>query len=130
MGVFVGRERELTTLAAFLAQTISGRTQVVFIAGEAGAGKSSSMGEFVRRAEEANAEPVAARSEPLAQLRPTHNRWREFRGASLPEERGVQPLGGVGNTSVRSPPSTMQPSAEEGSVRPHLRTGTKIAECQ
>src|SRR5512136_1979093 len=65
--VFVGRERELETLAAFLGQAISGRAQVVFVAGEAGAGKSSLVGEFVRRAEEANPDLIAATGECNAQ---------------------------------------------------------------
>ena len=65
--VFVGRERELGTLVGFLDRAISGRAQVVFIAGEAGAGKSSLVGEFVRRAEEAHADVIAAVGECNAQ---------------------------------------------------------------
>jgi predicted ATPase len=48
--VFVGREAELHKLETFLEKAALGQAQVVFLAGEAGAGKSSLVSEFVRRA--------------------------------------------------------------------------------
>jgi predicted ATPase len=47
--VFVARETELNKLKSFLDEASTGKTQVVFIAGEAGAGKSSLITEFIRR---------------------------------------------------------------------------------
>jgi adenylate cyclase len=57
---FWGREHDLGRLDHFLDQANAGSGQVVFVAGEAGAGKSSLVGEFVRRREEADAQLVAA----------------------------------------------------------------------
>ncbi len=65
--VFVGREAELGTLKRFLASAASGQGQVVLIAGEAGAGKTALVTEFVRRAEQADAHLVAAIGECNAQ---------------------------------------------------------------
>ena len=48
--IFVGRERELGELEQFLDRAAEGHTQVVFVAGEAGSGKSTLVDEFVRRA--------------------------------------------------------------------------------
>ena len=39
--VFVGREAELGKLNTFLDSAVQGKAQVVFIAGEAGSGKST-----------------------------------------------------------------------------------------
>ena len=47
---FVGRERELVTLHALLAQVETGRGQVVGVVGEAGMGKSRLVSEFARTA--------------------------------------------------------------------------------
>jgi serine/threonine protein kinase/DNA-binding SARP family transcriptional activator/predicted ATPase len=44
---FVAREDELETLNRYLAQMLNGRTQVVFLAGSAGQGKTSLIQEFV-----------------------------------------------------------------------------------
>ncbi len=49
--VFMGRETELQTLKVFLDTAAHGKTQVVFIAGEAGAEKSSLVTEFIHRQE-------------------------------------------------------------------------------
>jgi len=57
---FVGRERELVQLQQFLGQVRAGPAQVVFVAGEAGAGKSALLHEFIRHAEEADPTVVAA----------------------------------------------------------------------
>ena len=65
--VFVGRERELGELQRFLDRSLKGEAQVVFVAGEAGSGKSTLVDEFVRRAQEANPDLVAAVGECNAQ---------------------------------------------------------------
>ncbi len=44
--LFVGRERELSTLNKLLLQASEGRGAVVFIEGEAGIGKSSLISQF------------------------------------------------------------------------------------
>jgi len=67
MNSFVGRERELSELEGFLDRAMAGAAQVVFIAGEAGSGKSTLVDEFVRRAEEANPDLIAAVGECNAQ---------------------------------------------------------------
>ena len=48
--LFVARERELARLHAFLDVACQGNGQVVFVTGEAGAGKSSLLAEFLRQA--------------------------------------------------------------------------------
>ncbi len=65
--VFVGRETELHKLNAFLETASQGKTQVVFIAGEAGAGKSSLVAEFVRRGEAADPKLISSLGECNAQ---------------------------------------------------------------
>jgi DNA-binding SARP family transcriptional activator len=51
---FVGREAELAILNRHLAETLSGRGRVLFIAGEAGSGKTLLLREFTRRALDAH----------------------------------------------------------------------------
>ncbi len=63
---FVGREPELEALEQFLGKAAA-KTQVVFVAGEAGAGKSALVTEFVRRAEQVDPNVVAAIGECNAQ---------------------------------------------------------------
>jgi predicted ATPase/DNA-binding XRE family transcriptional regulator len=46
---FVSRERELQLLSEFLGQALQGQGRIVFIAGEAGRGKTSLLLEFARR---------------------------------------------------------------------------------
>ncbi len=65
--IFVGRENELRQLQHLLDEANAARAQIVFIAGEAGAGKSTLVQEFVRRAQETDAEVVAAIGECNAQ---------------------------------------------------------------
>lgn len=65
--IFVGREPELRALEQFLGKAAAAKTQVVFVAGEAGAGKSALVAEFVRRAEAADPNVVAAIGECNAQ---------------------------------------------------------------
>ena len=65
--VFVGREAELAKLHASLESAAQGKAQVVFIGGEAGAGKSSLVSEFIRRVEEADPKLIAAIGECNAQ---------------------------------------------------------------
>ena len=67
MNTFVGRERELSELERYLDRAVEGHTQIVFVAGEAGSGKSTLVDEFVRRAEEANPDLIAAVGECNAQ---------------------------------------------------------------
>ncbi|MBV7339240.1 DUF2791 family P-loop domain-containing protein [Chloroflexi bacterium TSY] len=52
--LFVGRHRELARLDEYLHSALSGHGQIVFVTGEAGAGKTALVGEFVRRAQENN----------------------------------------------------------------------------
>ena len=54
-------------LETFLETAAQGKAQVVFIAGEAGAGKSSLVTEFVRRAEEADPKLISSMGECNAQ---------------------------------------------------------------
>jgi len=65
--VFVGREAELHKLKTFLDNATLGKAQVVFIAGEAGAGKSSLVTEFIHREEEADPKLIASMGECNAQ---------------------------------------------------------------
>src|SRR5512136_2195096 len=65
--IFVGREPELNALQQFLGKVAASKTQVVFVAGEAGAGKSALVTEFVRRTEEVDPKLVAAIGECNAQ---------------------------------------------------------------
>lgn len=65
--IFVGRENELRQLQHFLDQANAGNAQIGFVAGEAGAGKSALVQEFVRRAQETDAKVVAAIGECNAQ---------------------------------------------------------------
>lgn len=65
--LFVGRESELQRLQRLLDEANAARAQIVFVAGEAGAGKSALVQEFVRRAQETDANVVAAIGECNAQ---------------------------------------------------------------
>jgi tetratricopeptide (TPR) repeat protein len=65
--MFVGREPELRALEQFLGKAAAAKTQIVFVAGEAGAGKSALVTEFVRRTEQADPNVVAAIGECNAQ---------------------------------------------------------------
>lgn len=65
--IFVGRTLELEALQQFLARAAAGKTQIAFVAGEAGAGKSALVAEFVRRAQAADSMVVAAIGECNAQ---------------------------------------------------------------
>jgi predicted ATPase len=64
---FVGREQELRQLQQFLDQATTSRTQVAFISGDAGAGKSALVAEFMRRAQAADSTVVAVLGECNAQ---------------------------------------------------------------
>lgn len=57
---FVLREVELTQLQTRLTQALDGKPQVIFVAGEAGSGKSSLFQEFARRAQRHHPEMVVA----------------------------------------------------------------------
>lgn len=65
--IFVGRDKELQALQEFLKRAAAGQTQIAFVAGEAGAGKSALVAEFVRRAEAADPKVVAVIGECNAQ---------------------------------------------------------------
>ena len=56
----VARESELARLDNFLDRSLAGQGQVVFVTGEAGAGKTALVGEFVRRAAQAHSDVVVA----------------------------------------------------------------------
>ncbi|HOI45007.1 MAG TPA: protein kinase, partial [Candidatus Aminicenantes bacterium] len=58
--VFVGRETELARLGDWLDSSLAGRGQVVFVAGEAGSGKTALIQEFSRRAQEADSGLIVA----------------------------------------------------------------------
>jgi adenylate cyclase len=58
--LFVGRERELARLDAFLDKALAGSGGVAFITGSAGRGKTSLMGEFARRAMAAHPDLLVA----------------------------------------------------------------------
>ncbi|HMA33676.1 MAG TPA: AAA family ATPase, partial [Chloroflexia bacterium] len=59
-GAVVARERELARLAAALERALAGTTELIWIIGEAGAGKTTLVAEFVRRAAEADPALVVA----------------------------------------------------------------------
>jgi predicted ATPase len=65
--VFVGREAELYELQEVFRKVTAGQGQVVFVAGEAGSGKSALVEEFVRLAELTDPDIVAAIGECNAQ---------------------------------------------------------------
>lgn len=58
--VFVARERELDRLARLLDRALAGQSQVVFIVGEAGQGKTALLSEFAHRAQQAYASVLVA----------------------------------------------------------------------
>ena len=64
---FVGRQAELDRLQQFLTKAAAAASQVVFVAGEAGSGKSALANEFLRRAEAADDKLIAAVGECNAQ---------------------------------------------------------------
>src|SRR5689334_4499583 len=64
---FVGRQAELDRLQQFLDKAVAGTSQVVFIAGEAGSGKTALIKAFMYRAEEREDTLVAALGECNAQ---------------------------------------------------------------
>jgi DNA-binding SARP family transcriptional activator/predicted ATPase len=59
--VFVARERELARLGRFLDQTLRGEGRVVLVTGGPGQGKTALLGEFARRAPEADPDLLVAR---------------------------------------------------------------------
>ena len=64
---FVGRNSELQQLQHFLDNASAGQSQVIFVAGEAGAGKTALLNEFVRRSQEKQKKLVAAAGQCNAQ---------------------------------------------------------------
>lgn len=59
--VFVARERELANLEQSMETAMDGDGQIVFIAGEAGRGKTALLDEFARRAQDQHPELVVAK---------------------------------------------------------------------
>ena len=57
---FVMRDAELAGLQTQLMQALAGKTQVIFVTGEAGSGKSSLLHEFARRAQQRHPQLVVA----------------------------------------------------------------------
>lgn len=60
---FVAREQELTQLNQYLDMALNGQGQIVFIAGQAGAGKTALVQEFACQAQDANADLIVALGE-------------------------------------------------------------------
>ena len=58
--VFVSREAELERLNTFLRTALNGQTQICFVTGEAGTGKSRLVAEFVRRSQQENDNIIVA----------------------------------------------------------------------
>lgn len=57
---FVGREKEIKLLNDYLDKARNGRTQLCFIMGQAGSGKSTLVREFIEKAQEVDGDLVAA----------------------------------------------------------------------
>ncbi len=57
---FIGRQAELERLNSFLQKALRGETQICFILGEAGTGKSTLLAEFARQSQESNENLVFA----------------------------------------------------------------------
>ena len=64
---FIGRKSELERLEEYLEKANGGQLQVAFIAGEAGSGKTSLVGEFIRGEEEADPKLITSIGECNAQ---------------------------------------------------------------
>lgn len=58
--LFVARERQLARLDEMLASALAGETRICFVTGEAGAGKSSLVQEFARRAQDRYSDLIVA----------------------------------------------------------------------
>ena len=58
--LFVARDRELDQLVGLLDRALAGESQIMFIVGEAGQGKTALLGEFARRAQHSNANILVA----------------------------------------------------------------------
>ena len=65
--VFVARDAELDRLDALLERALRGQGQVCFVAGEAGAGKTTLVNEFTRRAQERDPDLLVAFGDSNAQ---------------------------------------------------------------
>jgi predicted ATPase len=99
---FVAREQELAQLAAWLERALAGQGQVCFVTGEAGAGKTALVTEFVHRAQgthtdllivAANCNTQSGIGDPYLPFRELLSRLVGLTGeATLPEATG-QPTG-------------------------------------
>src|SRR5438132_4274311 len=78
--MFVGRERELRRLQSFFNATTAGAAQVCFVAGEAGAGKTALVHEFVRLVQARDEHLIAAVGQCNAQTG-TSDAYLPFREA-------------------------------------------------
>lgn len=92
---FVARENELEKLHGFLDHALDGQGQVVFVTGEAGSGKSALLWEFARRAQEREADLVAARGacSAYAGVGDPYLPWREIFGALTDDKWFTPPTG-------------------------------------
>jgi ATP/maltotriose-dependent transcriptional regulator MalT len=81
---FVGRQRELDALREAFRAAEQGTGQFVLIGGEAGIGKSTLLGQFLRVAREAGASVLAGASYDL-ETTPPYGPWREALAALDPQ---------------------------------------------
>ena len=81
--VFVAREHELERLNSFLSQALAGQSQVCFLTGEAGSGKTALATEFSRIAQEKNKNLLVAfgQSDAITGIGDPYLPFREILGA-------------------------------------------------
>jgi DNA-binding SARP family transcriptional activator len=100
----VGREHQLARLAAHLERARSGQGQVVFVAGDAGSGKTMLVNEFIRRAMNEHGDVVAAigHCSKLTPLRTTpdgigdlHTPFREILELLAGDARSARAAGAI-----------------------------------
>lgn len=58
--IFVGRDKEISAMNRALSFALKGQTQVIFVSGEAGIGKTALIGEFAQQAQKKNTELLVA----------------------------------------------------------------------
>src|SRR5437667_1132970 len=95
--LFVGREREIEWLDGFLAQALAGHGRVVLVAGEPGAGKTSLLREFARRAQDLNDQLLVATGDCNSQIgdRDAYLPFREILGLLLGDVEGKLAQGAI-----------------------------------
>jgi predicted ATPase len=104
--LFVGRERELTRLNAFLDRALLGHGQVAFVTGEAGSGKTALVGAFLDQARTAHEDLLVAMGNCNAQsgIGDPYLPFREVLASltGLADERTAQPAIGHGDDRLKS----------------------------